>query len=647
MRTCICLLFIIGLLHFPTYLGAQSRDLHAERIVLDDNTNDGTLNRVTIQTPVTGLPQNLTLTIPDPGITDAFFVLSTTPTFANHNINATLSGDGSVGTPYGINLANANTWTAQQTLSDADVLLANTTNSAGQLQLAEPSGSGTNMTTFEAGTQAADINYILPTVPPTVNGQVLAATTTGVMSWVTAGSGSSWNLTGNAGTTPGTDFVGTTDVQALHLLVNSGTDNSLILNTNGSIQRDAGGDARGDSAVDLQIMRSVVTEVASGQFAVISGGTGNTASGYGATVGGGWNNSASRVLATVGGGRDNTASSSGVVGGGEENTASGDLSTVGGGWINQASAWSSTVGGGTGNVASEEHATVGGGETNTASSFRATVGGGKDNTASGLDAFVGGGGDNTASGITSTVGGGANNQASGLVAFVGGGRNNTAAGDYSAIPGGRGLTLNGSGSFGFLGANAGLNNMTIAANNIAAFANTDLWLANNNNNASQLRFYEANNSFSAIFPPPAIFYTSFEAGNQAANISYTLPTTTPTTNGQILTATTAGVMSWSRANSLSHTSLGANYTMTVTDAIVGANAVGITITLSSAAAVSAGTILVIKDETGIASGATPGTTDITISATGVETIDGVATQAISTAYGSVRLYSDGTNWFTY
>ena len=44
-------------------------------------------------------------------------------------------------------------------------------------------------------------------------------------------------------------------------------------------------------------------------------------------------------------------------------------------------------------------------------------------------------------------------------------------------------------------------------------------------------------------------YTSFKAGDQAANISYTLPTAAPTANGQILTATTAGIMTWATAAS--------------------------------------------------------------------------------------------------
>ncbi len=47
------------------------------------------------------------------------------------------------------------------------------------------------------------------------NTYVLQTNGSGVTSWVSPGSGSGWALTGNTGTTPGTNFVGTTDAQDL------------------------------------------------------------------------------------------------------------------------------------------------------------------------------------------------------------------------------------------------------------------------------------------------------------------------------------------------------------------------------------------------------------------------------------------------
>ncbi|MES2733484.1 MAG: hypothetical protein V4714_17200 [Bacteroidota bacterium] len=47
-------------------------------------------------------------------------------------------------------------------------------------------------------------------------------------------------------------------------------------------------------------------------------------------------------------------------------------------------------------------------------------------------------------------------------------------------------------------------------------------------------------------------YTIFRGGAQSKNITYTLPTDAPTADGQVLTATTAGVMSWSTSGTATH-----------------------------------------------------------------------------------------------
>jgi len=219
--------------------------------------------------------------------------------------------------------------------------------------------------------------------------------------WVRlADGGKAWLLTGNAGTNPAANFLGTTDAQPLCIRVNN--QETFRFNPPGtsapawSIQR-GGGDPRGLHAVDLQSARSAATRVASGDYSVIGGGQNNTANGRWTTVGGGRSNTASGPDATVGGGWDNTAS--------------GLEATVGGGWNNTASGWWATVGGGRGNTASGGNATVGGGGYNTASSSSATVGGGSTNTASDYGATVGGGTENTASGDHSVVPGGFSNTA--------------------------------------------------------------------------------------------------------------------------------------------------------------------------------------------------------------------------------------------
>jgi len=59
------------------------------------------------------------------------------------------------------------------------------------------------------------------------------------------------------------------------------------------------------------------------------------------------------------------------------------------------------------------------------------------------------------------------------------------------------------------------------------------------------------------------------------------------------------------------------------------------------AQIQMGRVIVIKDAGGNAN-----TNNITIDVEGSETIDGAATNVISVDYGSVELYSDGSNWFT-
>ena len=130
--------------------------------------------------------------------------------------------------------------------------------------------------------------------------------------WVRlASGGNAWLLTGNAGTDPAVNFLGTTDAQPLCIRVDN--QETFRFNPPGSsapawsIQR-GGGNLRGLHAVDLQSSRSGVTQVASGDYSVIGGGRNNTASSTYATVGGGQENTASGLIATVGGGFQNTAS---------------------------------------------------------------------------------------------------------------------------------------------------------------------------------------------------------------------------------------------------------------------------------------------------------------------------------------------------
>jgi len=78
--------------------------------------------------------------------------------------------------------------------------------------------------------------------------------------------------------------------------------------------------------------------------------------------------------------------------------------------------------------------------------------------------------------------------------------------------------------------------------------------------------------------------------------------------------------------------------------IIGVNNTGAprTVTLPSEDIGREGTLFIVKDESGGAN-----SNNITIATEGSQTIDGAGTQTISTAYGVCRMYSDGTNLFTW
>lgn len=108
-----------------------------------------------------------------------------------------------------------------------------------------------------------------------------------------------------------------------------------------------GGNKRGTNAVDFQRTRSASTSVASGNWAVISGGNLNTASGTESFIGGGTTNVNSGSQGVLVGGSTNTLSAiQGVVAGGSTNNSSADYGVIGGGFGNIVSGIHSCVPGG-------------------------------------------------------------------------------------------------------------------------------------------------------------------------------------------------------------------------------------------------------------------------------------------------------------
>ena len=289
-----------------------------------------------------------------------------------------------------------------------------------------------------------------------------------------------WQVGGNAGTTPGANFIGTTDNQALAVKVNSvialqfvpGTTLPNLVGGLGAFRPSvltpgvsgaviAGGNApsggvSGFGGGDFQAVYDNDGTVGGGFGNKVGSNNGDITDGAFATVAGGVFNSAANYAATVAGGDGNFAGGQrSFVGGGYGNQAQASFSAAGGGLLNSISdsADYAVIGGGSNNVilAETPGSFIGGGFGNTIQSNSlstvagyGTIAGGIGNIASGSGAFIGGGGfdgvqfprGNIASGGASVIGGGINNSNSGAWATIGGGSGNVCSGNYGTVGGG-------------------------------------------------------------------------------------------------------------------------------------------------------------------------------------------------------------------
>lgn len=230
-------------------------------------------------------------------------------------------------------------------------------------------------------------------------------------------SANSWRLTGNSGTTPGTNFIGTNDNQAFEIKVNGqrvfrfeptyntpntigGLNNWITPGVMGATICGGGGRDEQNSITDM--------------WGTVGGGAGNQVGNNGSDV-------EDSMFATIAGGRLNAASGKfSAVLGGSTNTASGEFSCANCGLGNTASGDYSFVGGGNNNNASGDYATISGGNGHLASGFESFVGGGNYNQALGNYSTINGGFDNLADGLYSTIPGGAYNVATGPFSFAAG-----------------------------------------------------------------------------------------------------------------------------------------------------------------------------------------------------------------------------------
>ena len=325
-----------------------------------------------------------------------------------------------------------------------------------------------------------------------------------------------WNLTGNAGTSSGVNFVGTTDSQPLTLKVNntialrftpgttlpnvvgglagfhpsvigSGVSGAVIAGGNapsGGVSGFGGGDFQAVYDDDGTVGGGFGNKVGSNDgdttdaaFATVAGGVFNGASSYAATVGGGDSNLAGGQRAGVFGGFANQALANfSFVGGGFQNLIQTNAlnAVIGGGSNNviQASVINSTIGGGAQNTIKlgtfgTTAATIGGGTGNTIEvedPRYATIAGGSGNLVNEVGSTIGGGLNNVSTGAESTVAGGYQNIASVQQTTVGGGYQNTSSGLQATVAGGQFNVASGTGAtIGGGGSNKGTNSyVTIA-----------------------------------------------------------------------------------------------------------------------------------------------------------------------------------------
>ncbi|MFM8841003.1 MAG: hypothetical protein ACKOFB_07900, partial [bacterium] len=259
-------------------------------------------------------------------------------------------------------------------------------------------------------------------------------------------------------------------------------------------------DKRGLRSVDLQQTRTSSNQVARGNYSVISGGSSNriTSSGNYGVVNGGQLNSVNATYGSiVGGGLNEVNGSFGFIGGGEDNTVGGVWSTIGGGNYNLTSANWATVSGGLDNMAKSNYTTVSGGAGNYSIGEGTAIFGG-------VELYL----DSTAGNSFGYNGN--------KVEYV---PTNFPPGNYYT------------------------RRMRISTPRTGVFNNVDLWITNNDDSVRTLRFYEKYNQQGNF--PNGTNYVAFRAPNSlASDVTYTLPSAAPVANGQVLSSTTGGVLSW-------------------------------------------------------------------------------------------------------
>jgi hypothetical protein len=275
-----------------------------------------------------------------------------------------------------------------------------------------------------------------------------------------------WRLDGNAGTTAGPQFLGTTDNQPLEIKVGAQRALRLEPNAPSGAPNIIGGSW--SNSVDPGIIGATI---AGGGATNYAGLTPNRVGAIFGTVSGGRNNSVYADHGSVGGGHDNVIwgnaydaaiaggsgnyiwfnSTAAVIDGGQQNTilSSATGSVIGGGGANiiGVGSYNATVSGGAANLIEAPGANIGGGSYNTNGGFYSVISGGVENfiPTNAYEVTIGGGQQNQALYNSSTVAGGLYDIAASNYSTVGGGYFNAASNYAATVAGG---AVNGANGFG-------------------------------------------------------------------------------------------------------------------------------------------------------------------------------------------------------
>jgi hypothetical protein len=346
------------------------------------------------------------------------------------------------------------------------IMAGSASNFLGTLPATQLSGTYSNQVQFNNGANVFDGTFV---------GQFLGSTFTGGLftgQFIGDGSGLTglWRTAGNFGTTPGVNFVGTTDNQPLVFKVNgqeamryepTAETPNIIGGWSGNYAQPGlsgvtigGGGTLSGNQPNIAVNNAFNSTIAGGYHnmvanygAAILGGSVNNASGYFATIGAGQFHTNFGDYAFIGSGQYNNIQDSSpytFIGGGYQNIIGENnySALIGAGNNNtiQSNAWGAIIGGGNQSTIQTfaDHAIIANGWQNLIQtfSFESVIGGGAENNIgpSAIYAVIAGGNNITNLAGFTFVGGGYNNQitSNANMSSIGGGLYNTIRGDTKA-----------------------------------------------------------------------------------------------------------------------------------------------------------------------------------------------------------------------